>query len=336
MIHFKGRSLYNLLQVSAKEDSSIQAAPWQLLDYRSLSDEVLFKKLAELGIGLSKENFFLYAENCDTPEELLECLWLKESDQEGEEKAYLLIFELWRRSLPSKQSLSIFFDELDRIISQFDEGIMVDEEIVQKMLSELEDILDQSIDQGAKPQEIFKSVLEYAAHDVEEFLYDYISELLEEGSDIAASKLIDAFEDYVAEAKWFDFLRARLFSLTDTDMEDSIGLLHGILEEQEEHPDLIFLNEVCGFLVHRGDVSLFFECVMLIIEQVRLEGDLQDLLTLVSEFYHCLDKESSENRVLKFIKSRESKDLMSPIHPQDISAVMKLLSDERPPSSEDF
>ena len=335
-MHFKGRSLYNLLQVSAKEDSSIKAEPWQLLDYRSLSEEVLFKKLFELGIGLSRENFLLYAENCDTPEELLECLWLKESDQEGEERAYLLIFELWRRLFPSKQSLSIFFDDLDRIISQFDEGAMVDEEVVQEMLSGLEDILDQSIDQGAKPEEIFKSVLEYAAHDVEEFLYDYISELLEEGSDIAASKLIDAFEDYVSDAKWFDFLRARLFSLTDADLEDSSSLLHGILEEQEENPDLIFLNEICGFLVHRGDVSLFFECVMLIIEQIRTEGDLQDLLALVSEFYHCLDKEKSENRVLKFIKSRESKDLTSLIHPQDIDSVMKLISDERPPSLEDF
>ena len=329
-MHFKGRSLYNLLQVSAKEDSSIQAEPWQLLDYRGLSDEVLFKKLAELGIGLSKENFFLYAENCDTPEELLECLWLSESDQEGEEKAYLLIFEFWRRSFPKKQSLSIFFDELDSTISQFDEGLLIDEEVVQDMLSGLEDILDQSIDQGAKPQEIFKTVLEYAAHDVEEFLYDYISELLEEGSDIAASKLIDAFEDYVSDAKWFDFLRARLFSLTDAEIEDSSSLLHGILEEQEENPDLIFLNEVCEFLVHRGDGSLFFECVMLIIQQIRIEEDLQELLTLVSDFYRCLDKESSEIKILNFIKSRKSKDLKSLIPPQDISAVVKLLSDEKP------
>ena len=329
MIHFKGRSLYNLLQISAKEDVSIQAEPWQLLDYRTLPEESLFKKLSELGIGLSKENFFLYADNCDTPEELLECLWLKESDQEGEEKAYLLIFEFWRRFLPKKQSLSIFFDELDRMISQFDEGFMVDEEAVQEMLSGLEDILDQSIDQGAEPGEIFKTVLEYAAHDVEEFLYDYISELLEEGSDIAASKLIDAFEDYVSDVKWFDFLRARLFSLTDEDVEDSSSLLHGILEEQEENPDLIFLNEVCRFLVHRGDGSLFFECVLLIMQQIKVEEDLQELLTLISDFYRCLDREVSEERIVSFIKGRQFKDLKGPIHPQDVSAVMKLLSDEK-------
>ncbi len=32
-MQFKGRSLYNLLKISLKEDSTIQTEPWQVQDY---------------------------------------------------------------------------------------------------------------------------------------------------------------------------------------------------------------------------------------------------------------------------------------------------------------
>ena len=145
-MEFKGRALYNLLKSSVKEDSSIRAEPWQILDYRSLSEEDLLQKLAKLGLNLTKENFFLYAENCHSPEELVECLWVQESDVIGQEKTYLILFELWRRYLPNRQSLSIFCDELDSLISDFDDGVYMEDEKWQDVLSELEDILDKKIE----------------------------------------------------------------------------------------------------------------------------------------------------------------------------------------------
>ncbi len=246
MMQFKGRSLYNLLQLSKQEDSSLEVEPWQICNYRNLQEEELFQGLCSLGIPLSKESFISYAENADSPEDLVEYLWIEENNPQGEEKTYLFVFELWRRLLPARESLSIFFDKLDFLISQFDAGELLDEEEVQEVLCGLQDILDKSVDQGEKQQEVFSSVLQYTAHDVEGFLYDYIGELLEEGNEVLASKLIDAFDPYVFEKKWFTLLRARLFSLIDEDR--AAASLRRLLEEAEEEPDLAFSEEVGRFL----------------------------------------------------------------------------------------
>jgi nucleoid-associated protein YejK len=69
------------------------------------------------------------------------------------------------------------------------------------------------------------------AHDIEAFLYDYIIEQMDEGNEIYASELLDGFYDYISDKKWFDFLKARLFALSDS--EDSESLLLGLLEQQE-------------------------------------------------------------------------------------------------------
>lgn len=246
MMQFKGRSLYNLLQLSKQEDSSLEVEPWQICNYRSLKEEELFAGLSSLGIPLSKESFIFYAENADSPEDLVEYLWIEENNPQGEERTYLFVFELWRRLFPGRESISVFFDKLDFLISQFDAGELLDEEEVQEVLFGLQDILDKSVDQGEKQQEVFSSVLQYTAHDVEGFLYDYIGELLEEGNEVLASKLIDAFDPYVFEKKWFTLLRARLFSLTDEDR--AMTSLHRILEEAEEEADLAFSEEVGRFL----------------------------------------------------------------------------------------
>ena len=123
-MQFKGRSLYNLLQVSAKEDPSIEVKPWQILDYRTLSEEELFAKINSVKISLDKDTFLLYGENMETPEELSEHLYHKEEEGDEEQEAYLSIFELWRRIFPAKESLSIFFDSLDQIIADFDGGLI--------------------------------------------------------------------------------------------------------------------------------------------------------------------------------------------------------------------
>ncbi len=245
-MQFKGRSLYNLLQLSKQEDPSLEVEEWQIRDYRSLKDEELFAELASLGIPLSKEVFMIHAENADSPEDLVEYLWIAEDDLEGEEKAYLLVFELWRRFLTVRQSLSVFFDELDFLVSRFDGGELIEEEEAQSVLFGLQDILDKAVDQGENQEEVFASTLQYTAHDIEGFLYDYIGELLEDGSEVFASKLIDAFDPYVFDKKWFALLRARLFALSDE--ERANASLRRILEEAEEEADAVFSEEVGRFL----------------------------------------------------------------------------------------
>jgi hypothetical protein len=333
-MQFKGRSLYNLLKNSYKEDRSLQIEPWQILDYRHMPPAQIFLQLYELGVPLTQESFLLYSEKCETPEELIECLWIKDSDLVGQEKAYLLLFELWRRFLPEKQSLSIFCDELDFRISLYDENALADDELIQQSLTDLENILDQSVDQGAQPKEIFQSVLRYSAHDLEGFLYDFIVEQLEDGNEVYASELIDGFYEYMSEPKWFDFLRARLFFLSDP--KESDILIRRILEQVEECPDLSFMFEICQFLIHRGDIGLFLLCVRQTIPLLQVEEDFQKLLQYMAEFYRCLDKDVLEKAIKIVIENRKNKGLDRPLDLTDKTVVKEFLIEHSRQEIEDI
>ncbi len=324
-MQFQGRAFYNLLTLSYQEDPSIAVEPWQVQNYRELSTSHIFQLLEKLNIPLNQENFLLYTETCDTPEELIECLWVQEAESQEKEKAYLLLFELWRRFVPEKLSLSVFCDELDRCIALYDEEGLEKEDSLQTLLTDLEGILDQGVDYGGDPKEIFQNIQRYSAHDLEGFFYDYISEQLETGQELYASELIDGFCEYVSEPKWFDFLRAWLFSLADT--KESDILICRILEQTEEDPDLQFLLEICRFLVHRGDAGLFFICVKQIVPLLKLEEDLIQLLELIAEFYRCLDKETLEKTVQALLTERKKKSQKDFLQESDAKAIENLLSD---------
>jgi hypothetical protein len=321
-MQFKGRSLYNLLKISLKEDPTIQTEPWQVQDYRKLSDEDLLKNLKKLGISLTKESFLIYVENCDTPEELLECLWVNEDDLIGQDKTYLNIFEMWRRWAPEHQSLSIFCDELDELILLYDEGQLEDDEPLQKTLGELQDILDQGVDQGIQAQEIFQTVMGYMAHDVEQFLYDYILDLMEASNELYASELVDSMSAYVSERKWLDLLKVRLFALSNS--PETFVFAARLLEQAEDEKDLIFLMEFANFLIQIEEDSLFLECMKWILPLIQTKEDLLEALGLVLDFFRYLDKEPSALKVEQYIEKKE-KDSGELVTASDISAVNKLL-----------
>ena len=114
-------ALYNLLRMNWKEHKDLDVEPWQVEDYRKLSLEALFKRLSDLSISLDRVSFLAFADDLDTPEDFADSL-NDESDNDPmvQDQIYLLIFELWRRLIPEKQSLSIFCDELDRRIEMYD------------------------------------------------------------------------------------------------------------------------------------------------------------------------------------------------------------------------
>lgn len=323
-MRFRGRALYNLLNLSDLEGND-EVKPWQVAPYRQISSEDLFIRLANLGIFLTEESYLAYAESCDTPEELIDCLWVEEEHDEKQEEAYLITFELWRRYLPKKQSLSLFGDELDHLISLYDKGELLDEELLQKSLSDLEDILDQAVDSGTKPEEIFEMISQYCAHDVETFLYDYIIDQMDSGNETYASELLDGFFDYVAEKKWFDFLKARLFALSDS--EESDVLLIGLIEQLEEDADSELCFEICRFLVNRGDTKLFIRSAHLLLSQIETEEDFRIFLELLAEFYRCLDQEPVEKAVQDLITKRKSKKDEETISSSDKSEVLEFLQD---------
>ncbi len=306
---FQDKALYNLLRMNWLEDPRLEVKPWQVEDYRKFTTEELFTKLQALGLNLSQKNFSAYAENCDSPEDLAECLWIRDEDMEGYDKSYLLIFELWRRLFTDKQSLSIFCDELDyRIEKQ-------DAEKIQESLTELEDILDENADQGENPQKVFKMVSSFCAHELEDFLYDYIAEQIRSDNELYASELLDGFYEFVAKKHWFDLLRAELFIVTD--VEKSNHLIRCLLEELQESPDFELLLEIAMVLIRQGEPELFAETVTQGKSILKTEEDFQELLAAVADYYHFLDQEEEEKKILGIIEKRAKKDLSKSLSASD-------------------
>lgn len=297
---FSGKALYNLLRSNWKKDPSLPVKPWQVEDYRALSSEQLFERLKKFDISLNKESFSLYAENCETPEDLLEYLWLKGEDIESQDQAYLLLFELWRRFFPEKRSLSLFCDELDNSIEHYLESPSQADEEIQEILHEMEDILDENVDLGADAKVIFGSIEESCAHNIESFLYDYIANQIDENNDLYASEILDGFYQYITDIKWFDFLRARLFAVTSP--EESNLILGGLLEQLEEEPDLDFLFEIASYLAKAGDHELFAQAMKQGIEAAETEEDIHDFLEVMREYYRCLDRDDKVQEITQFSK----------------------------------
>ena len=322
---FKGKALFNLLKLSHGEDPTVEVKPWQIASYRSIETKHLFDRLKALGICLDEPSFSAYADSIDTPEELIDFLYLEEEHSEDYEEAYLIVFELWRRLLSKKQSLSLFGDELDHLIFLYDRGELLDEEQLQRVLSELEDILDQSVDAGASPEETLEMVSQYLAHDLEAFLYDYIIDQMDEGNDLYASELIDGFFDYVSGKRWFEFLKARLFAVSNS--EESELLLLGLLEQEEEEPDLELIFEIARYVVIRGDTDLFIKAGELILSEISKEEDFRTFLDLLAEFHRCLDKEQTEKAVIDLIKKRSDLSGDTLISKQDKQMALQYLKD---------
>ncbi|NBX70169.1 MAG: hypothetical protein EBR01_14600 [Proteobacteria bacterium] len=218
---------------------------------------------------------------------------------------------------------SIFGDNLDQMIYRYDRDELFDEEELQKLLSDLEDILDQAADTGGTPEEVFQMVCQYCAHDIEAFLYDYIIEQMDEGNEIYASELLDGFYDYISDKKWFDFLKARLFALSDS--EDSESLLLGLLEQQEESPDLDLCFELCRFVVNRGDTEIFFRAADLLLKLIDKENEFHSFLDIVAEFHRCLDMDNQEKAVLDILAKRKNLALDRSIEAKDKEMIREYL-----------
>ncbi len=298
----KGRALYNLIRMNWEEDPSLPVEPWQVQDYRGLTTPQLFKELSNLSIPLDEKRFFSYAEQTLSPEELAETLWVGDTFEEFDH-AYLLIFELWRRLLPQKESLSIFCDELDVLMSLYDADELESEETLVSALSDLERILEEHTDQGEDPKEIFQEVSLHCAHDLESFIFDFASSEIDKDRPLSASELIDGFSSYIGDTQWFEFLKLRL--LASSDSEEADPMLARILEDQKEDPDFELLLEIARFVISRGETALFFEVAQEAKNLIETEQDFQELLAIASECYTLMGKEEKVKKIAEILKNRQ-------------------------------
>jgi len=317
-MELKGKALYNLLKINTLDKPDLAPKAWQVEDVRTLNIAVIFERAKRLHLTLDETSFLLYAEESESPEDLVDLIWDNDNDIEGHDRAYLLLFELWRRLLPEKQCLSIFCDELDHLIDKYDRGVLEKEEALEDALCILEDILDDACDQqNAPPQEVFSEICRYCAHDLETFLYDYIAAQIEAEDELYGSELIDSFYEYISDKKWFDFLRARLFLSARSD--ESNILIERLLEQLNEEPDIDLLLQVIDSLVHYGDIHLFRIAVKQTIPLLKTEKDLRELLTMSADYYRCLDKEKEEKEIHSLLEKRAKIDAECPFDASDKS-----------------
>lgn len=276
------KPLYNLLLLNGTGE-----------DFRQLPVETLFSRLHQAKIILDKASFLKFSAECDTPEELAEILLEGEVEEDLYDPLYLVIFELWRRFIPEKQSLSIFGDELDHRISLYNQGLLESDEPIQDALANLLEVLEENTDLGVSPEEIFAAISEFCAHNIEEFLYEYILDLLETGNQLYAEELLEGYLPYCPHSHGLVFLQIRASNEPDR--------LEELLKEKL---DLSLLLDILAYLSIHGEPHLFVTAVRKCLPLLELNQDLIDLLEITAEYYHRLDQETLEQKVQRLLEKR--------------------------------
>lgn len=320
MVEIEKRALYTSLRMNWLQDSSLEVEKWQVEDYRSLTLPSLFERLKKLSIDLDENSFIAYSNDCNAPEDLTEFLiGDNEISPDLEDKIYLLVFELWRRLVTETPSLSVFCDELDYQIYLYDNQLTTDIEPLQASLEQLSVILDENVDQGIPIEEVYKLITDYCANDIETFLYDFISDQMDQENLFYVQDLLESFHIYFKGNKWFSLLRARLSSFS------SVGAAHKMLaqliEEYADGGDLEFNLELLSFTVVTGPHGFFQEIVEISIPLIKKEEDFQDLLGICIDYYHRLDLDEIEMVIQGILKKRERINFDSKIQSNDPDVV---------------
>lgn len=308
------RALYNSLRMNWLLDPKEPVEIWQVEDYRSFTPEQLFQNLQDLGIALDKMQFQALSEQFDSPEELADYVANEKSEDQAD-KIYLIIFELWRRLIPEKQSFSVFCDELDHQIMLYDSGQTATVESLEDTLANLQVILDENVDSGANPRELFASVVNGCAQDVESFLYDFIQTQIEHQNYNYAQELIEGFRPYVKDEKWFELLEAEV--RFPTDREVALQIMERLVRGKNKDSELSFNLEVLAFLSKSGEEKLFKTVIKHTLTVLEIEEDFLDLLHICSDFFHYLDQDEKEAKVQALIQNRAQIDSGTPFQDED-------------------
>ena len=246
-MEFHGRGFYNTLLFSSSE----QAQKWQIEDYSALSLQKLFQKLKEQNILSDEATLKEYMNSAESPEDLTDILSPFDEGTEPFEKSYLVIFELWKRFMPQKESLSIFCDKLDHLIHGYDQGEAVADELV-KALNDLTKIFEDLCASGLSQKETYELFSSYLAQDLETFIYDFLCDLIEAGEKTLAFDFLFGFYDFLHDKPALDLLKSTINLIENP--EDSEAVFFNTIEktfEKKRHNlilDAIYFTFDAGFI----------------------------------------------------------------------------------------
>jgi len=320
------KALYNSIRLTWLYDGDVSIEPWKVEDYRTLGLDELFERLRFHDIFLDLATLKSHADRVDSPEELTEELCKgEEVDPEEYDVIYLLIFELWRRSVPEKPTITILCDELDHQIYHYAQGHKDHFEALSDALDSLYHVLEENVDHGGEPVEVFSAVREYCAQDVEHFLYDYIADQIDARESDLALELLEQFYPFMLDKTWFDLLRARLAAVTDP--RGATEMIRKQVAAQRANPSLELNFDILSFLVEIASSDLFTEVFADTVQLLESEEDFMELVTLAADFFHALNHDAHEQKLMAMIEKRKGIALEALIDEKDpdLMALRQLL-----------
>jgi hypothetical protein len=308
----ENKTLYNLLRFSSLRDPAVDAEAWQIADYRQMPLESIFQALKQHEISLDRVSFSALADEIESPEELTDYLIAERTlDAAMHDQIYLLLFELWRRFIPEKLCLSIFCDELDYQIDLYDRGELTNSEPIEDALSNLTVILEDNTEENSNPKEVFELIGNRCANDLEMFLYDFMTDQIENKDVPYAAELLEDFGPYVKDSKWFELLKARV--LTFSDIPQANLLIRKLMRRLADKPDLEFNMEVLSVFLQGCERDLFFAIVNQTLPLLQTEEEFQDLLAISADYFHFIDEDQQETILLQMLKERARFPLEQPL-----------------------
>ncbi len=290
------KALYNALRLHAIDEPQAEIDSWKTQDLRLSDISALFDQLKKKGICVDRQTFIAYANEYDTPEELVEAIIPEELDEsEDRDYVYLIVFELWRRFVPEKQSISLITDELDYQIYLYDNEALESFEPLDDAIACLYEVLEENADLGVAPKDAFAAILEYSAHDIFTFLYDYISELIELEQYVYAQDLVERFFPFIEDKKWFEFLHAQLIAVKEP--KACLADIKKIAQENQKDSDIQLFLDMLAFLCKFHSKELFCQIAKDVLKQDLDEDDLQEFLFLSKEFFSVHTMQEHELKV---------------------------------------
>jgi hypothetical protein len=300
---------YNLLKAQVAWDPSTPHEKWMVEDLSAVSDKNLLKRLEDLKVPVSSTNLKKYLEEIETPEDFLEAVTLETDGPEKVENVYLILFELFKRHAPKKESLSIFADELDSLIQKYEATSGKNWAEIVPHLKQLVHILRENLSGVKNPSEVLEKLSRHFAYDLEGFIYDFIADLIDSSQEVLAEEFIELFFDYLTKPYWFTLLEyylkgadeERLENLSDLaietkDFEFSLEVLHVLKEEESDR---------------------FFPLLSHTVDFSKEEADFVELLTVAQEFFEEKDRLREMMEIKKILDSRSQIDEKRRLHPQD-------------------
>lgn len=294
------RAFYNSLRLDWLQNPSLPVEDWQVENYREMPYSVLFERLRHFVLAIDRVSFLSLAEEHETPEELTEelcqSLYLSE---EATDRVYLLVFELWRRLMSHQPSLSVFCDELDDQISRYDDGQLEETDELEELIEQLQTILDSYLDESGQTAEVFDYIESYLAHDLEDFLVDFIDEEIEAGDSSYAKELLEGFASYVPDSLWFQLLQLKAMHRSEVGEEIREQLQHLFQRAQKQgEEELDWYLELLQLLVgEEGSSRLFHRVVLAILPLVKEREDLSLFLEVALDYYSHADEEKRVEQV---------------------------------------